>query len=932
MMSQATVLICDSACRDRILSEGGLRLSSLFVAASELEATADAYEPGDLRGLDERLSKPGIVVFDRDFVVQSVRAGGQLNSDQGLARNFIPKLTSRTNFWLACICGSGEEQAGEIQRVVDDAQSAHEATTGQRNCRLVFVLLRPLAAESRALLSKLAQGKRGPWRSIHLMGSELSPGQRGGRVVVAEHVWPMFVARLIAAEVHLPDPGDPNRCRLLAWRAFGLGVSPDDDQTDAYLYQLREALLPANDTATSRALQAEGGKSPCSSSDDPKYAPLEWQNDADEIERDCEFRLDDERFIASMKAAGERPGAKRSSDSPVACASRNRRDAQQEWSDVSKADGGLLELRRMGEGRKRADWGNRKITELHEVQRGTWSKIIRSRIDLRKRRDLLQDEAKEIALARRHHLPLQWRCYIALALVLGIAQFFGSVLEPLRQSTHQAEATASPAMRVLGAEVEGRRVGLLIDRSLALGKAEFEQLKLELAQEIALLDPSVEFSLGGYSEQLALLPECARGPIRAVDANKQKAVEWIRGLTQSGQSNPASVIRSIQDGVWDRVVLLTPAELPRHAVDELKRTLESARSVLPSLDVLALPSGGDAGPLRQLAEGFGAGYRRVYFSPFWPLGFWGTALVLVALTALGGGVGATLPWWLERRAGQQACGDFAVGEQELRRDFGQQVADESVEMMKSAVKVREDAARGSFGLLQQQLASRAHGAVDSAIDAARVKRVAERLPATALKQEDRKDARQTLDFEANGGLTPQPEALKKLVTDDAQAVRQRWESFCNEQDPQHCGHLPWNELRSCLRVIIRDRLEVLHLRLMDGQGHSHGRKALESQLAEELHPRVTQNMGLPLFSLRLASRDGEFSTGKLRLVYAGEGAREARFMGDFRQRVTSPFEACVVDPVQFPLAAAGVLLEEVEIEASLEIVGDDSTCDAWRAP
>jgi hypothetical protein len=919
----ASFLICDRSCLEPLFAEGGLRRPFVYIVEADLPATVDDVA-GDGKGLDDALAASRLVYLDPKLIEDALEVTGASAAGQDekvrYARNFIPKLASAQSFWLELITSSGSDQVQAIKREGARINEVCRAVKSAQ-CALVLVLTEPVDNDSRQAINDLVCRDEGPIRQVYLLESGLQAAERDRRYVQASSVWPLYVARLLVACAQCSTESRARLKGVFAWRGFHVGTHDEQSVESPFRQQLREVLLPSRQSKLPEGpFPKTDRKSTGAQATSPAFEPADkWSSEASALKDVFEGALCDEWFCEQLKGQGQTRKSSASEGLGLKQLDKNHKKVEQEWHEVAKK--GPEELRRMAEGEMRASWWGGSVSELHESQRRYWSRLIKKRLDLRRRRDALLGATAELVEARRHHLAFAWRLYIALALLMGIAQFYGALLEPLRQAS--ASVTSEQRSTLFGEPVEGSRIGFLIDRSVVVGAEQFERTKQQLAKAVQALDASREFSLGAYSDDVTFMPECARGPIRAIELNKAKALVWIESLKPQGEPDPARAVEAIVQSGLDRIALVSSGTVVEGGVERLKQLVDRAGSTFPPIDTITLPSLEEVPLLRELAGATKGRFQRVAFDPFAPIGFWATLLILVGLAALGAALGVSLPWWWERRAGDRETGRLKRNCETLRREFVINGSETGV-LFADAKSVCESSACHALGVQQQELAKRALAALQQVLDGSSssepdsVDHEGDRL-----RREDRIDVRRVLDVLVPNEYLPDSEESKQIVKQRAdkaaEAIRKRWVDICEDVDRDCRGHLPVAQIRQLSEEVDR-QIDELASRLVklsiDG-------RPLQEALVAELCEKLTSPAGYPLLSVPVKLSSGETSPARLlhvRFRAAGVDAGVDNDSETIPKRVGRPASYSKADLSGQPAGLAGfeLLVEQVQLQLTSE--------------
>ena len=909
---RASILVCDRSCLERLLAEGGLRRSFLHIVEPELAATIDTVA-GDGKGLDDALDRDGLVSVDHQFVQHALESARGSTQGQGeaarYASNFLPKLASVPSIWLELITAGGREQLSAIdeagRRMADSCGAAK-----LEHVSLVLVLTQPVYQGSRQAIDALVRGDDGPIRRVYLMEHGLQQAQAGRRFVQSASIWPLYVARLLVALVALPKEDDSRSRRgVFAWRGFHVGTLDMQSVESQFRKQLREELLPTRQIASDRDSDPKPHDAPRGTDQSVGSGSMtnaQWSDHASTLERAFDEALCDDWFRTQLKRQGEARGSSGSDLPGLGRADENSQQVVGEWDKVAAKQGGPAELRRIAEGEGRASWFAGRVSALHESQRETWSSLIEGRLKLRQRRDALRCAAAELVEARKHHLPFAWRLYIALALLLGIAQFYGALLEPLRQA---GASSAIPPQRstLFGEPVEGSRIGFLIDRSVTGGSEQFDRAKEQLVKAVEALDASREFSLGAYSDDLTLMPECARGPIRAIEANKVKARAWIEGLKAHGEPDPSRAVEAIVQSGLDRIALVSSGTVVEGGVQRLKQLVEKAGTTLPPVDTITLPSVEEVPLLRELSGATKGRYQRVAFDPFAPIGFWATLFILVGLAALGAALGVMIPWVLERRSGDRETTRLQKSCETLREHFAAN-GWKTHGLFDRAAKVSASSARHALGAQQQQLAQRALAALEQVLDGSTPSEPdAADHEGDRLRQEDRNDVKSVLDVPVPEKYLPdaqvRAERIQEFARHAANGVSERWGKLCRDVDRESRGHLPVTEIMQLSDEFDR-QADAIGSELVSNEG------ALDGDLDDEIRSKLTTPAGYPLLSAPVSASTtplGHLLHLRFARLPSGEPTR-------LEKRLPKPYSFRSFECERPGLAGRRLVVEQIQLE------------------
>ena len=76
-----------------------------------------------------------------------------------------------------------------------------------------------------------------------------------------------------------------------------------------------------------------------------------------------------------------------------------------------------------------------------------------------------------------------------------------------------------------------------------MGGARFEAARFELIKSIRSLRKNEAFQVVFYSNDFTVMP--GRGLLRATVANKERAVDWIRGVSTGGGTDPSEALKHV---------------------------------------------------------------------------------------------------------------------------------------------------------------------------------------------------------------------------------------------------------------------------------------------------------------------------------------------------------------------------------------------------
>ncbi|MFM8892645.1 MAG: VWA domain-containing protein, partial [Planctomycetia bacterium] len=856
-----TVLFAEAAHLHRLMAEGGLRPSFLgiFRGASVFDTVGDEPRGGG-HGLDFLLKEFPLVAIGENLLLPVLPSEPDAPSAAKFRDNFLRKIATRRQVRLVVLEGDPTAQVTAIERLkrspVDERSSP-----GWRPADVVIVLTTKLFPDVRTAIEGVRLSPA--VARIYLMTERLQTGREGLHLALADHVWPICVARLLAVRACMP--ADPERASdvaapIHAWRTFAWGVTSIEESLweEQYLLALREQLLPSIDDESDEIaagrrrhtmIVMEAARQP--PSDVPNFG---WHDRPEDLGRQASHAIDDAALDTLLATAAE--GLATQWIERDKNTSMLRSNAKADWANVATAEG-LVHLRRLANGRL---WPTVDVRGRSESQENGWRSLAERGMRLLESRDRHKQAIEELTIARSHFLPFDWRLIIAAATLCFLLQFMLATLLPLRPPT-PSQALDGPVF--MGLPVAGQTVGFLIDRSSSMQGKKLDTVKQDLARAIRALPSDTTFAAIAFSSNSMPMPGLDDGLVAASDESKQVVIDWLNSLTADGNTVAGPGLETMLAMRPESIVLLTDGEFSDpNAVQEA--VSKAAREGSTRIDTVALYGRAGEESLRTIAATTQGTYRFVAYDPFSPPGF----DILIGLTIIASVLGATtgllLPWWLERRAGLRATAALRSSERDLLAALATQ-AGAAASYARSAAGVTLGRRSNATAALQASLARRALTAAEQAVAALRSdRREPQRLAGHEnrpgeLVAEDRADLTAALDepLPGAGNVGELNRVVRELAIEHAASLQIAWRQMCERQDPMATGHLPIRAIMEEFYAVARGFFDAASMRGIGLVTRDDGASAPLSVLARTLTERLLDDSHRPFMSAAVEARDGK---------------------------------------------------------------------------
>lgn len=818
----ATILVADRATLERLVLEGGLRSSFIAIFGGTLLETADDTPRGDGIGLDDMLQDRKVVCVD-DALLAAIDVAATDRVDQERYRNnFVRKLTARQHVWLSVIGGSGEVQHAALSGIVkrlEDAARALSDTDQVRRAVVVLVFTEEMTAKSRDEVNRVRDAVPGIAR-IYLMTHRLQPADRGSRAVSAHAVWPVCVARLLAARSILATSNKSSSSPLpeiVVWRTLEWGGGRAAQWVPMYRSMLKAGLFNPQDAegpevreAGERVFGAPEGLVELST---PKLDVhnFKWEATAEDIGAAGFASFDDAVFEGVLRGSGSHSLRGRALQVGIEREGGIDKEVHSNWSDVADRMRGFSNLRRLRDGR---GWPRPDVKSAHEGQRREWGEIIAKRRELDEARENHRDAVEEVSVARSRHLSLLWRLVIAAVVMLFFGQFLSAILVPLRPAS-SPPLDPNVERQFMGHSLDEKSVAFLVDCSGSMNGERIERLRAELSHAVGKIPTGAPFSIVSFTNETTdamVFPSAGRGLVSMDDRMRNDAVQWIDStLEAGGGTDPSSGLEIIlnMNPAPASIVLMTDGQFGNP--DAVRQAIINAESrhpgmKLPKIHTVALWERAEEPFLKAISERTGGKYRYEGFDPFRPLSFSSVITIVLAATALGVALGAFVPFWLEVRRGRLSIKALRESMAGLLSEFGH-VSVDTQKLMRGAFKARIDQVVNAAGSHQRALAARAYGVVNTAIGSVQggVDDMSGGSRATignSLAGEDRRDLARALDstlaaLQDEVDLEELRLRLTNLAEEHSKGLRALWSELCARYDPNRTGHIPsWHVERA----------------------------------------------------------------------------------------------------------------------------------------
>lgn len=883
-----TVLFAEAAHLHRLMAEGGLRPSFLgiFRGTSVFDTVGEVPRGGGL-ALDALLRDFPLVAIDERLLLPPEPSAPDATAAAKFRDNFLRKIATRRQIRLVVLEGAGDAQVRALERL--GRSPAHDpASPGWRAADVVIVLTTRMLPEVRAAIESLRDSPA--IARIYLMTERLQTGREGLNLALADHVWPICVARLLAVRACMPAEPDPPQdapVPMHAWRTFAWGVSSaaESQWEEQYLLAIRERLLPPTDDE-SDDIAAARRRQTMIVVGDARAAPVAlpdygWHDQHEDLQRRATGAIDDAALERLLEAAATTSGTTSGEEDEAAAMLRS--NVQADWTAVATTDG-LVHLRRLANGRL---WPTVDVPDRSDLQQDGWRRLAARGMQLIESRDRHVAAVEELTVARSRYLPSGWRLIIAAATLCFVLQFLLATLLPLRPPATSLPFTGTAFM---GLPVSGDSVGFLIDRSSSMQGKRLDRVKQDLARTIQGLPVDARFAVIAFSSNTSIMPGAAGGLVSADDAAKQAAIDWVNSLTADGTTVAAPGLGELLGMKPKSIILLTDGEFsdPDAVHDAVE---EATREGTTRIDTVALYGRAGEDSLRRIAESTRGTYRFVAYDPFSPPGFDALLGLVVVAALLGAAIGLLLPWWLERRAGLRATRALRASEKRLLGELATH-AHAAAKQARTAAGVALGRRSNATAARQRSLARRAMAAVDRAIGRVRADRRGPQATTSTddrpgeLVAEDRADLAAALDepLPGAGDVGELHDVVRQLAVEHADALRTTWRELCDRHDPVATGHLPVRSIDDEFYAAVRNFFDAASMRglgLVAGQtGSTNPLPMLANKLAE----RLQDDSHRPFMSAPVEARDGSMPGRKFVWVgieaEAGDGRAAGKLLRD----------------------------------------------------
>lgn len=930
----ASILLADASALDRLSAEAGL--SSSFFEAFASTTPLHTVGGGDAGGFDRLLASRAVVACDRRLVDPVDSAAVDADRLARYRANFIAKLARRRVIVLAVLQDAGDAGKAALEACRRDVGLLVGAGA-PGYCEIILVATGDLPVSFQASIEELrrcpAVGR------VYLMTKWLQRGREERHLVLADHVWPLCVGRLLSVRATAkPLPGAGMPAPIMVWRTFAWGTlarsSGLPGWESEYLLALREAVLPAADDppatppSSGELLDGDGlAAAP------PDLQPLTWRRSAAQLRAAGRAATDPARLLdlASETCRKVADVAARSR----LTVSTLKGGIEAAWNRVASTDG-IAWLRRIRDGRL---WRPRPLDVLTRDQRSRWSRWHADFKALERCRLRHGQAVDELARARARHLPIAWHLIIGMMILPLVFQFIAGVLLPLRpQGIEDGSPLFASPRKAAGS------IAYLVDRSSSMQGIRLEKMKSELKAALEALPDGTRFTVVAFNDGREELPIAKSGLVDATTASRTAALDWVDGITASGGTTAVPGLEQLIRLQPDSLIFLTDGlldETERAKVD----TILSDKGLLGDtrVDTVMLYPSGVEPVLKSLAEATGGRFRPVTFDPFAPLGFNRVLAIALASTAAGVLFGAILPWLLERRAGITGTAVLQAKLELLLGDFGR-FSESTAGALQHADSLGE-ARRGNRAWdYQRALAARAFGQLEASLKGSA--RLQGSLPVgqgvtrnrDPLHAEDVEDFHDILDEPLPAfRLGEQHRAFfRSTAATHAEEIKSLWKGLVTENDPYAAGHLPIHAIAERFHETVGKCLMEASRRLLlphDGRGGvATSQQEPYDDLFHGLASRIVDDPHRPFLSARVTAPGGKMP--KRCLEWIGSGRADANRDLDklardyFRQRTQTRFVSeTVADDIG--LLALGLIHDEFEVvvraqeDGTLEVVVGD---------
>ena len=929
-----TILYASASILRRLVLEGGIRSSFLgiFGGRSVLDTVGEGRfgEPG----LDALLTERSIVAIDERLLARTEVPGTPDETVRRYRDNFLRKVAARPQVRLAIIQGTAAEQVAMIESLgrfpVPD-----EDASGWRPSDVVMVMTSDLSQDTCIAIERLLLAPA--VSQVYLMTRRLQSGRSKLNLVLADHVWPVCVARLLAVLATRREErhrADDEPARLIAWRTFawgtiGIADGGHSQWMDKYSTALRDALLvseplpsgesppPSLEVETESVRQ--GGVSP------PAAPAIAWADHEDDLQQRALAPVGTTAIATLIADAADRSEIVRKTIDHGGLENSIRNV----WSSVAAREG-LLRLQSLREGRllPTTDVPGREVE-----QSLAWKRVSERKRRLEASIDKYRDATRQVVEARKRYLPSAWRVITAAAVTAFLLQFLLATILPLRPPA-PAPQPAGPSF--MGLPLDPKSVAFLVDRSSSMAGHGISKLRDDLSAAIAALPGGTQFNVVAFGDDFQVMPGGEDSLIEATPAAKAGAQAWLTALQTTGLSRALPAIQRLLELSPDHIVLLADGELT-DAKEVVELLVRDASSGLPKIDTISLFGREGEESLSKISQSTGGSHRFVAFDPFAPFGFGRVIALLCSCGVLGVLAGVLLPWWLERKAGVRAVESLSSALTSLREEACS-TAREIGRVMAAAGGVSAGRRIKDTAMLQQALAARAFRAVEGVLDrpseprslsAGNVTNTYERRP-DPLASEDRNDLFQALDeplpvtSEEDELVSDFSSALGDIVAAHAEKLKEEWSRICRRHDTCSTGHIPTAAIESDFARTVRalgDEASTKEIWWLAKNviEEEHG-EAKYRTLADTLRKRLQDGSHRPFFSCPIDTHGGRLPPSSLAWFALQPDQAEDRWLADTTELLvqhlvsTSEISVTTMTPVsEIGVNALALVHEELRV-------------------
>jgi len=852
-----TVLFAEAAHLHRLMTEGGLRPSFLgvFRGRTVFETVGDAPHAGGM-ALDVLLREFPLVAIDERLLLPPDPTAPDASEAVKYRDNFLRKIATRRQVRLIVLEGDEGAQVEAVERL-GKPPADDQASPGWRAADVVVVMTTRMVPAVRTAIETLRSSQA--VARIYLMNDRLQTGRDGLHLALADHVWPICVARLLAVRACMAPAqqrAHNEPAQIVAWRTFAWGVTSiaESDWEDQYILALRELLLPSRDGGPDDVVAERNrqtmiilGASPSAHVTVPPYG---WHDPSDILESQARSAIDDTALdgLLQMHATPSR-------DEQDQAAGMLTTNVHADWSTIA-AEQGLVHLRRLADGRL---WPVVDVSGRSDRQQDGWRRLSEQGMRLLESRDHHLAAIEELTVARSRYLPFSWRLIIAAATTCFVLQFLLATLLPLRPPSSSLPFTGPSFM---GLPVAGDSVGFLIDRSSSMAGKRLDTVKSDLQRAINALPSDARFAAVAFSSNMSLMPGADTGLVAATDDAKIATTQWLNSLEADGDTIAGPALKEMLAWEPTSIILLTDGEFSdpdavREAVDE------AARKGKTTINTVALYGREGEDSLRTIASMTNGTYRFVAYDPFSPPGFDILIALVVAAALTGAALGLLLPWLLELRAGLRATRTLRLSQGRLLHLLAAQ-ASAADSHARNAAAVALGRRSNAAASLQRSLARRAMLAVDDAISRVSVDRREPWRAASAarglkLVAEDRADLAAALDepLPGAGDAGELGRSIQELAAEHAKKLGKEWGDLCDRHDQAKTGHIPLNAIDDEFYGAARRLFDAASSRGHGLMSRQDGGTTPLTVFADSLAERLLDDSHRPFMSVPVEARDGK---------------------------------------------------------------------------